>query len=90
MYWKTITMTAFTEKYKYVDELLRELRRFYYLSWIAGKTLSQIKQTSFNVIKAIKDNKHINYIKKIFENQLEKDQIIFLVKENLKSREIDE
>lgn len=90
MYWKTITMTAFTEKYKYVDELLRELRRFYYLSWIAGKTLSQIKQTSFNVIKAIKDNKHINYIKKIFENKLEKDKIIVLVKENLKSREIDE
>lgn len=90
MYWKTITMTAFTEKYKYIEELLWELRRFYYLSWIAGKTLSQIKQTSFNVIRAIKESKHINYIKKIFENKIEKDKIIVLVKENLKSREIDE
>lgn len=90
MYWKSIVMTAFIEKYKYIDELLIELRRFYYLYWIAGKTLSQIKQSSFNVIKAIKENKHINYIKKIFENKIEKDKIIALVKENIRSREIDE
>ena len=35
------------------DELFNELRRFYYLSWISGKTLNGIKQTSFNLIESI-------------------------------------
>lgn len=90
MYWKTIVMTASVEKYEFIDELLKELRKFYYLYWIAGKTLTQIKQSSFNVIKAIKENKHINYIKTIFKNKINEDKIVFLVKENIKLREIDE
>ena len=90
MYWKTIVLTAFIEKYKFIDELFFELRRFYYLYWIAGKTLSQVKQISFNTIKAIKDSKDIDYIKEIFSNKIEKEKIISLVKENLKSKEVDE
>ena len=90
MYWKTIVMTAFLEKYKHMEELLKELRRFYYLYWIAGKTLTQIKQVSFNVIRAIKEDKHINYLKAIFNNKIEDDKIIYLVKENIKGKEIDD
>lgn len=90
MYWKTIVMTALIEKYPYTKELLFELRRFYYLYWIAGKTLSQIKQASFNTIKAIKEKKPINYIKKIFDNKLANDRIIPQVMENLREKEIDE
>jgi hypothetical protein len=60
-YWKAILMTAITTNYKNFDELVFELRRFYYLYWIAGKTLSQVKQTSFNVIKALKE-KNISII----------------------------
>lgn len=74
-YWKAILMTAITTNYKEFDILIFQLRRFYYLYWIAGKTLSQVKQTSFNVIKAIKDKKHINYLKAIFNNKLELDKI---------------
>ena len=90
MYWKTIVLTAFIEKYKFIDELFFELRRFYYLYWIAGKTLSQVKQISFNTIKAIKDGKDIDYIKEIFSNKIEKEKIISLVKENIKAKEVDE
>ena len=90
MYWKTIIMTAYIEKYEDIEKLIFELRRFYYLYWIAGKTLPQIKQASFNAIKAIKEKKHINYIKAIFNNKIEKDKIISLVKENLKSKEVDD
>lgn len=90
MYWKSIVMTSIYEDYKYKNELLEDLNRFYYLYWIAGKTLSPIKQPSFNVIKAIKENKHINYMRTIFKNKIEKDKILSIVKENLKSKEIDD
>lgn len=90
MYWKSIVMTSIYKNYKYKNELLEDLNRFYYLYWIAGKTLSPIKQPSFNVIKAIKEDKHINYIRAIFKNKIEKDKILSIVKENLKSKEIDD
>lgn len=89
-YWKTILMTALIEGYLHTEELKFELRKFYYLYWIAGKTLSQIKQASFNTIRAIKGKKHINYIKKIFENKITNDKIISLAKENMKSNIVDE
>lgn len=46
--------TAYTVNYPDTIELFETLRRFYYLCWIAGKTLNAIKQTSFNMIKLIK------------------------------------
>ena len=55
MYWKSICLAALHEKYPDFELLIKALRRFYYLYWIAGKTLSQIKQTSFNLIKWIKE-----------------------------------
>ncbi|MCI6153392.1 MAG: DUF262 domain-containing HNH endonuclease family protein [Fusobacterium perfoetens] len=90
VFWKTIVMTALIEKYQEKEELFFELRRFYYLYWIAGKTLSQIKQVSFNTIKAIKEKKPLNYIRAIFNNKLNDDRILTLVKDNLKSKEIDD
>ena len=89
MYWKTILMTAFVENYKYTKELLYELRRFYYLFWIAGKTGPHIKQASFNTIISIKCKKPLNYIKAIYNNRIKDDRILFMVKENLKSNIID-
>ena len=43
MYWKTIAVTALKQNYDDYPELMMRLRRFYYLYWIAGKTLTQIK-----------------------------------------------
>jgi len=48
IYWKSILLSALHGGYPDYDKLKRHLLRFYYLYWIAGKTLSKIKQTSFN------------------------------------------
>ncbi len=88
MYWKCIAMTAIHTSYPHYKEVLSELRRFYYLYWIGGKTLSQIKQTSFNLIKWIKEKKNITYIKEELAKKLETDQILDLVVRNLTSERI--
>ena len=54
----TSIATAYQVKYDRFDELLDLLRRFFYLSWISGKTLNGIKQTSFNIIEAIFSGKY--------------------------------
>src|SRR5690606_17680580 len=74
--------------YNDYNELQKVLRRFYYLYWIAGKTLTQIKQSSFNIIKSIKENKPILEIKKELEDKLEKDDIKKLALLNLTSENI--
>jgi hypothetical protein len=58
-----IALTAFKDQYKETENILKEIRRFYYLYWMAGKTLTAIKQTSFNVVKWIKDKKDFSFIK---------------------------
>ena len=88
MYWKCIVMTAIHTGYQHYEEVITELRRFYYLYWIGGKTLSQIKQSSFNLIKWIKEKKSIDYIKEELDKKLESDQILDLVVRNLTSERI--
>jgi hypothetical protein len=65
-YWKTILLTALHSNYQDIEKLKVSLQRFYYLNWISGRTLSAIKQTSFNIIVAIKDKKSIAEIDLIF------------------------
>ena len=86
MYWKTILLTALHTNYQQFEELAGELRRFYYLYWIAGKTLSQIKQTSFNVIRQIKENKPISEIRQELNKKLEGDKIVASALEGLKDK----
>jgi len=88
MYWKTILVTALHVNYDEFDELTKSLRRFYYLYWIGGKTLSQIKQTSFNVIKWVKDKEPIDKIKSELHTKLANDGIVSLAKINLLSKNI--
>jgi len=83
MYWKSILLTALHTDYDGYDELAKQLRRFYYLYWIAGKTLSQIKQSSFNLIKWIKEKKPVSEISEELNNKLEDDKIESLAKKNL-------
>jgi hypothetical protein len=82
-YWKTILLTALHSNYPDTEKLKISLRRFYYLNWISGRTLSAIKQTSFNIIGAIKEKKTIAEIDLIFENKLESDKVIAGVLRNL-------
>lgn len=69
MYWRTILLTALKEEYPNYLEFTKIFRRYYYLNWIAGNTLTKIKQTSFNLIKWIKEKKSIEFIK----NELEQN-----------------
>jgi hypothetical protein len=88
MYWKSILIGAIMSEYKDYDKLKLQLRRFYYLYWVAGKTLSQIKQTSFNLIKWVKENRDIEEIAKELNDKLESDKILDLASRNLSSEYI--
>ena len=67
--WKAYVMTAMISAYQVnypnKKELFEVMRRFFYISWISGKTLNGIKQTSFNLIAAIIDLKTVDYIKEM-------------------------
>ncbi|MFC3563562.1 DUF262 domain-containing protein [Pedobacter jamesrossensis] len=69
MYWRSILLTALKEKYPDYLEFSKIFRRYYYLNWIAGNTLTKIKQTSFNLIKWLKEKKSLEFIK----NELEQN-----------------
>jgi hypothetical protein len=91
-YWKSIVLTLFlTNRYSKEDrdKFLFYFRRFYYLYWIAGYTLSKIKQISFNLIKYIKEGKDLDYILNEMENKLKKDNVIEKAKENILSPIVD-
>lgn len=81
IYWKTIVTTALHSGYPEIEELKTSVRRYFYLFWIAGFTLSRIKQTSFNLIKWLKEKKLINEIKQ----ELEKSILENKVKERVES-----
>ncbi|MDE0119188.1 MAG: DUF262 domain-containing HNH endonuclease family protein [Bdellovibrionales bacterium] len=84
-HWKAILITALKSNFSEYKELTFELRRFYYLNWIAGKTVNTIKQTSFNLIKFIKEKRPLSFIKEELNKKLEEGDIFQLVLSNLKS-----
>lgn len=65
VYWHSIIATAKFTGYEYYDKLLDILVAYYYQNWIAGATVARIKQTSFNILKSIKDKKSIDDIKSL-------------------------
>jgi uncharacterized protein with ParB-like and HNH nuclease domain len=84
MYWRTILLTALTEKYSNYDEFVKVFRRYYYLNWIAGFTLTKIKQTSFNIIKWLKENRSIEYIKNELDQNMIQNDTLKRATDNLK------
>jgi uncharacterized protein with ParB-like and HNH nuclease domain len=65
-------------------ELISLMRRYFYLAYVSGKTLNQIKQTSFNLLAAIVDQKPLDDIKKILNDSISKYKMIKGVYEALK------
>jgi uncharacterized protein with ParB-like and HNH nuclease domain len=57
IYWNAILATAIFTNYKDIEKLKELLVAYYYQNWIAGATVARIKQTSFNILKAVKENK---------------------------------
>jgi len=64
IYWTSIISTATFSKYKHTTELKHLLVAYYYQNWIAGATVARIKQTSFNILRLIKNNASIEEVKK--------------------------
>lgn len=83
VYWRTILTAARHSKYKQYDGLAKSLLRYYYLNWIAGYTLTKIKQISFNLIKWIKEGQNLNFINKEFEKNLKDNNTVARAIENL-------
>lgn len=90
-YWKAIVLTLFLSNYdeNEKDKFLQSFRRFYYLYWIAGYTLSKIKQISFNLIKYIKEKENIDDIIEKMDEKLLNDNVINQAKENILSKIVD-
>ena len=82
-YWKTALITAEHCKYKDLGRLQYSIMRFFYLYYMAGKTLNTIKQTCFNLILNIKKNAPIDKIEADLEKKLKNDGVIKQVLENL-------
>ena len=85
--WQAYVMTALASAYQvdYPDkeELFQSMRRFFYISWISGKTLNGIKQTSFNLIDAIVDKKPIDEINEMLDKFIYGKRLIRDVYQNL-------
>ncbi|WRD21013.1 DUF262 domain-containing protein [Helicobacter pylori] len=70
-YWASILTTAFHVKYPDFDALKKLLVSYYYQTWIAGGTITRIKQTSINIIKNVKSNKDIETIQELILDNIE-------------------
>ncbi|WRC64905.1 DUF262 domain-containing protein [Helicobacter pylori] len=70
-YWASILTTALYVKYPDFDALKKLLVSYYYQTWIAGGTITRIKQTSINIIKNVKSNKGIKTIQELILNNID-------------------
>lgn len=84
IYWKSILATAKQVEYENYKELKSLITKYYYQSWIANGTSNRIKQTSFNILKKVKNKENINEIKALIIDNLKKydDYLDFIKNEN--------
>ncbi|KFF02042.1 DUF262 domain-containing protein [Chryseobacterium luteum] len=75
VYWRTIVTTALYVNYPEYEAFLNMFRRYYYLNWIAGNTLSKIKQTSFNLVGYLKEHKPLAEIRTELNKQLNEEVV---------------
>jgi uncharacterized protein with ParB-like and HNH nuclease domain len=82
-YWKTILTIAIRHDYKDFLALAKQLRRLYWSYWIAGYTITKVKQLSFNLIGWVKAKKPIDFIEKEIDKKMKEDEVVSRLKENL-------
>lgn len=70
IYWRSILCAAKMVDYKDYNKLKELLMAYYYQNLIGMATANRFKQVSFNILKAIKDNKSIDEIKNIMRENL--------------------
>ncbi len=88
IYWNSILTTALFEKYSDIRKLRELMVAYYYQNWIAGATVARIKQTSFNVLKLVKNNTDIEQIENEFKSNLEKYSTTKTFKESIESNTV--
>ena len=78
--WQAYVMTSLASAYQVnypdKDKLFKLMRRFFYISWLSGKTLNGIKQTSFNLIEKIVDKKPIEEISEMLNKFIYSKKLI--------------
>lgn len=78
--WQSYVITAlacaFQVDYEKKNELFSSMQRFFYISWVGGKTLNGIKQTSFNLIAAIVKKEPIDKINGILESFIREKHLV--------------
>ncbi len=67
-YIMSILASAFMEDYYDMSRLLKLLRKFYYIAWGSGGNVSSVKQTSFNILECVVNNKSIEDIENYVNN----------------------
>lgn len=72
IYWNSILTTAIFIEYNEIERLKTLLVAYYYQNWISGATVARIKQTSFNILRAVKQYKSIENIKNEMKANLDK------------------
>ncbi|GAA9731350.1 hypothetical protein VN0053_05410 [Helicobacter pylori] len=84
-FWRIILCTSILHNYSQSEkEALKELLvKFYYQNWVAEQKEPK-KQTSYNIIKALKEKQSIEYIASIVEKYLDGNKITQHFKENLR------
>jgi uncharacterized protein with ParB-like and HNH nuclease domain len=83
IYWRSILTTAKQLNFQDFDKLAKILRDYYFLYWIGGYISSKIKQTSFNIIKWLKEGKTIQFIENELNVKIKNDDVIKRAKSNL-------
>ena len=84
IYWATILTTAKHVGFEHYDELKKTIVAYYYQNWIAGATVTRIKQTSFNILNKVKDKNSIDDIKQLIIDNLNKFETTDVYREEIK------
>ena len=89
-WWKVILSAAKLSGYNEIKllQLARDLRRFYYLYWIAGYTAQKVRYPSLRIVGLVKEGKNIDEINSELKKSLEDDEVEDLAKNNLISRNV--
>lgn len=90
-FWRVILCTSLLHRYSQSEiEALRELLvKFYYQNWVAEQKEPK-KQTSCNIIKALKEKKNIDDITSIVKQYLDENKITQNFREKLKDNHLYE
>ncbi len=88
IYWSSILATAKFLEYPYIEELKKLLVAYYYQNWIAGATSARIKQTSFNILKHIRNQVSIDHIKFEMKSNLDKHSTTKYFKDQVQSSHV--